>query len=112
MTINQLAAMVMDIAGKKLEIEHIPRPLGVRGRNSDNRLIKSTLGWARSQPLDGRSRKDLRLKHRRRASGAATRTAASPRPSSGALFPLTCSKKPDTRGPITAVALPSKRRPV
>jgi GDP-D-mannose 3', 5'-epimerase len=50
-TINQLAAMVMDIAGKNLEIEHIPGPLGVRGRNSDNRLIKSTLGWAPSQPL-------------------------------------------------------------
>ena len=50
-TINQLASMVMDIAGKKLEIEHIPGPLGVRGRNSDNRLIKSTLGWAPSQPL-------------------------------------------------------------
>lgn len=50
-TINQLAAMVMDIAGKKLEIEHILGPLGVRGRNSDNRLIKSTLGWAPSAPL-------------------------------------------------------------
>ena len=50
-TINQLAEMVMDIAGKKLGIEHIPGPLGVRGRNSDNRLIKSTLGWAPSEPL-------------------------------------------------------------
>jgi GDP-D-mannose 3', 5'-epimerase len=50
-TINQLARMVMDISGKKLELEHIPGPLGVRGRNSDNRLIKSTLDWAPSQPL-------------------------------------------------------------
>jgi nucleoside-diphosphate-sugar epimerase len=50
-SINQLAAMVMDIAGKKLDVEHIPGPLGVRGRNSDNRLIKSTLGWAPSQSL-------------------------------------------------------------
>ncbi|MGB8363376.1 MAG: NAD-dependent epimerase/dehydratase family protein [Rhizomicrobium sp.] len=50
-TINQLAAMAMDIAGKILHIEHIPGPLGVRGRNSDNRLIKSTLGWAPSRPL-------------------------------------------------------------
>jgi nucleoside-diphosphate-sugar epimerase len=50
-TINQLAAMVMDVAGKKLEIEHIPGPLGVRGRNSDNKLIKGTLGWAPSRPL-------------------------------------------------------------
>ena len=51
MTINQLAAMVMEIAGKKLSIRHIPGPTGVRGRNSDNRLIRETLGWAPSKPL-------------------------------------------------------------
>jgi GDP-D-mannose 3', 5'-epimerase len=45
-TINQLAQMVMEIAGKKLEIKHIPGPLGVRGRNSDNKLIRANLGWA------------------------------------------------------------------
>jgi GDP-D-mannose 3',5'-epimerase len=50
-TINQLAAMVMEVADKKLDIEHIPGPLGVRGRNSDNKLIKSTLGWAPSKSL-------------------------------------------------------------
>lgn len=50
-TINQLAELAMDIAGKKLYIEHIPGPLGVRGRNSDNKLIKSTLGWAPSRSL-------------------------------------------------------------
>jgi nucleoside-diphosphate-sugar epimerase len=50
-TINQLAKMVMDVAGKKLDIKHIPGPLGVRGRNSDNRLIRDTLGWAPSQSL-------------------------------------------------------------
>jgi GDP-D-mannose 3', 5'-epimerase len=50
-TINQLAGMIMEIAGKKLRIEHIPGPLGVRGRNSDNRLVQSTLGWAPSQTL-------------------------------------------------------------
>jgi GDP-D-mannose 3',5'-epimerase len=50
-TINQLVAMVADIAGKRIEIEHIPGPLGVRGRNSDNRLIQERLGWAPSQPL-------------------------------------------------------------
>ena len=43
-SINQLADMVMDIAGKKLTKRHIPGPLGVRGRNSDNKLIKKTLG--------------------------------------------------------------------
>jgi GDP-D-mannose 3', 5'-epimerase len=50
-TINQLAAMVMEIAGKKLSIRHIPGPLGVRGRNSDSRLIRAKLGWAPSEAL-------------------------------------------------------------
>ena len=50
-TINQLAQMAMEIAGKKLRIKHISGPLGVRGRNSDNRLIKKKLGWAPSRPL-------------------------------------------------------------
>lgn len=50
-TINGLAEMAMDIAGKKLKIKHIPGPLGVRGRNSDNRLIRKKLGWAPSRPL-------------------------------------------------------------
>ena len=50
-SINQLAKLIMDIAGKELEIRHVAGPVGVRGRNSDNRLIKSKLGWAPSQPL-------------------------------------------------------------
>jgi GDP-D-mannose 3', 5'-epimerase len=44
-SINQLADMAMEIAGKKQTIKHIPGPLGVRGRNSDNNLIKEKLGW-------------------------------------------------------------------
>ena len=50
-SINGLAEMVMGIAGKKLNIVHIPGPLGVMGRNSDNRLIKEKLGWVPSWPL-------------------------------------------------------------
>ena len=50
-TINQLAALVMQVAGKKLSIRHIKGPLGVRGRNSDNRLIFEKLGWRPSRPL-------------------------------------------------------------
>ena len=50
-TINELLQMVADIADKKLEVRHIPGPVGVRGRNSDNRLIRERLGWAPSQPL-------------------------------------------------------------
>jgi len=51
-SINKLAAIVMDIAGKKLTINHIPGPLGVRGRNSDNKLIAKKLNWAPSYPLN------------------------------------------------------------
>jgi nucleoside-diphosphate-sugar epimerase len=50
-TIDRLAQLAMEIAGKKLAIRHIPGPLGVRGRNSDNRLIREKLGWAPSRPL-------------------------------------------------------------
>jgi len=50
-SINQLAKMIMEIAGKNLTIKYIPGPLGVRGRNSDNRLIQEKLGWAPSRPL-------------------------------------------------------------
>ena len=50
-TINGLAEMAMDIAGKTLKINHIEGPLGVRGRNSDNALIQDKLGWAPSRPL-------------------------------------------------------------
>jgi nucleoside-diphosphate-sugar epimerase len=44
-TINEMAHMIMDIAGKNVSISHIPGPLGVRGRNSDNHLIRKELGW-------------------------------------------------------------------
>jgi nucleoside-diphosphate-sugar epimerase len=50
-TINQLAEMAMDIAQKKLSIRHIPGPLGVRGRNSDNHRIREKLSWSPSHPL-------------------------------------------------------------
>lgn len=50
-TINQLVDMVAELAGKRIGKNHIPGPTGVRGRNSDNRLIQEKLGWAPSQPL-------------------------------------------------------------
>ena len=50
-TINQLAEIVMDVAGKRVRIKHIPGPLGVRGRNSDNHLIREKLGWKPRLPL-------------------------------------------------------------
>jgi GDP-D-mannose 3', 5'-epimerase len=50
-SINGLAKLAMGIAGKKLSIRNVPGPLGVRGRNSDNRLIREKLGWAPSASL-------------------------------------------------------------
>ncbi len=50
-SINQLAEMTMKIAKKKLNIKHIKGPLGVRGRNSDNTLIRKKLKWQPNAPL-------------------------------------------------------------
>lgn len=50
-TLNELASLVMQAAGKELSVNHIQGPLGVRGRNSDNRFIHEQLGWAPSQSL-------------------------------------------------------------
>lgn len=45
-TINQLARIVMEIAGKTdLSIRHVDGPQGVRGRNSDNSRLREVLGW-------------------------------------------------------------------
>jgi GDP-D-mannose 3',5'-epimerase len=56
-TINQMSEMIMRIAGKQLTIRHIPGPQGVRGRNSDNRLIRKELGWSPTEPLEAGLRK-------------------------------------------------------
>jgi GDP-D-mannose 3',5'-epimerase len=50
-TINQLAFMAMEIAGKQLRLHHVDGALGVRGRNSSNHLIRQKLGWAPSSSL-------------------------------------------------------------
>lgn len=50
-TINQLVDYVSGIAKKRIKVKNIPGPVGVRGRNSDNRLIKRTLGWAPTNSL-------------------------------------------------------------
>ncbi len=51
-SIDGLAKKIMGIAGKQLAIRHVPGPLGVRGRNSDNRLIYRELGWKPSATLE------------------------------------------------------------
>ena len=50
-TINKLADYACEIGGKNLTKKHIPGPLGVRGRNSDNKLIAEKLGWKPALPL-------------------------------------------------------------
>jgi GDP-D-mannose 3', 5'-epimerase len=56
-SINQLADMIADIAGVTIRKRHVPGPQGVRGRNSDNTLLKAVLGWTPSITLeDGLSR--------------------------------------------------------
>lgn len=50
-SINQLAEMISGLAGKNISVRNIPGPTGVRGRNSDNKLIREKLNWAPSQPL-------------------------------------------------------------
>ena len=51
-TINQLVDTAAKVAGKKVEKNYIPGPLGVRGRNSNNDLIRDKLGWDYSQSLE------------------------------------------------------------
>lgn len=50
-SINALVAMIAGVANKTVRLKHIPGPLGVRGRNSDNRLIAEKLGWRPREPL-------------------------------------------------------------
>ncbi len=50
-TINALVELISGIAEKPVVKRNIPGPVSVRGRNSDNRLIRGRLGWAPSAPL-------------------------------------------------------------
>lgn len=56
-SVNDLARMVINIAGKKLTLKHVEGLQGPRGRNSDNTLIKERLGWAPSIRLEDGMRK-------------------------------------------------------
>jgi nucleoside-diphosphate-sugar epimerase len=56
-TINQLVETAAKVAGKQVEKNHIDGPLGVRGRNSNNDLIRKELGWDYSQSLEEGIRK-------------------------------------------------------
>jgi GDP-D-mannose 3',5'-epimerase len=56
-SINQLVDTAAKVARKTIEKNHIDGPLGVRGRNSDNTLIREKLGWDYSQTLEEGIRK-------------------------------------------------------
>jgi len=56
-TINQLVDTTAKVAGKKIKKNHIDGPLGVRGRNSNNDLIREKLGWDYEQSLEEGIRK-------------------------------------------------------
>jgi len=51
-SINDLALLVAQIANKDITIKNIPGPMGVMGRNSHNKLIKETIGWAPGDKLE------------------------------------------------------------
>jgi nucleoside-diphosphate-sugar epimerase len=51
-SINDFTKMIIRISGKNISIKNIDGPLGVRGRNSDNKLIKKLLGWHPTQKLE------------------------------------------------------------
>ena len=51
-TINELAAITAKVAGKEVKLNHVPGPLGVRGRNSNNDLMKEKLGWNYDMTLE------------------------------------------------------------
>ncbi|MDD1662058.1 MAG: NAD-dependent epimerase/dehydratase family protein [Methanomicrobiales archaeon] len=51
-SINELARIIAEVAGTPIEVEHIDGPLGVRGRNSDNTLLRKVLGWEPAVSLE------------------------------------------------------------
>ena len=51
-TINELVDIAAKVSGKKIKKNHIDGPLGVRGRNSNNDLIREKLGWDYEQTLE------------------------------------------------------------
>ena len=51
-SINDLARVIAQIAGKTVQIRNVPGPMGVMGRNSHNLLIKQTIDWAPQDQLE------------------------------------------------------------
>jgi GDP-D-mannose 3',5'-epimerase len=76
-TINQLADIVAGIAGIRITKKHIEGPMGVRGRNSDNTLLRKVLDWEPAVSLeDGLARTYAWIESQIRAKAAESRPAA------------------------------------
>jgi nucleoside-diphosphate-sugar epimerase len=58
-SINGLVELIATIAKKPVTINNVPGPMGVMGRNSHNRLIKETIGWAPKDDLESGLEKTL-----------------------------------------------------
>jgi nucleoside-diphosphate-sugar epimerase len=79
-TINQLADIVAAVAGVRIVKKHIEGPMGVRGRNSDNTLLRRVLNWEPTISLEeGFARTYPWIEGQLRASLQERRTAATPR---------------------------------
>ena len=50
-SIDELLRLITTIEGRNVKVKHIKGPVGVQGRNSDNKLIKEKLGWSPTLPL-------------------------------------------------------------
>jgi GDP-D-mannose 3',5'-epimerase len=51
-SINNLVYLIADLVGKKVNIQNVPGPMGVMGRNSDNTLIRKTINWSPDEDLE------------------------------------------------------------
>ena len=97
-TINRLVDLAAEVAGKSVSKRHVPGPTGVRGRNSDNRLIEEKLGWRPSAALrDGLAETYRWIEGRNRAlhnrgghegDGHGRAPAAASRPEGGSTAPM------------------------
>jgi nucleoside-diphosphate-sugar epimerase len=52
-SINDLVKLIAKVAKKTIHIKNVDGPMGVMGRNSDNRLIKEKINWAPGEDLEG-----------------------------------------------------------
>jgi nucleoside-diphosphate-sugar epimerase len=77
-SLSQLVDLVADIAGKRIKKNYVPGPVGVRGRNSDNRLLREKLRWSPQIELRSGLERTYQWVERQVRQGAAEQEAATP----------------------------------